>query len=196
MAALHEFDAVIEVMGWDEAFLAVETDDPEAAARQIADRVRARTRLDCTVGIGRNKLQAKLATGFGKPAGIFRLTDDNWFEVLGDLPTGVLWGIGAKTAARLAKLDIATCASSRRPTRASWPRSSARPPGHGWCRSRAAWIPRRSMTRRTWPGPGAGRLPSSRICRTGRKCAMRSRGWPGSWRPMYPVTSGRWSAWW
>jgi nucleotidyltransferase/DNA polymerase involved in DNA repair len=108
MAALHEFDAVIEVMGWDEAFLALETDDPEAAARQIADRVRARTRLDCTVGIGRNKLQAKLATGFGKPAGIFRLTDDNWFEVLGDLPTGVLWGIGAKTAARLAKLDIGT----------------------------------------------------------------------------------------
>jgi nucleotidyltransferase/DNA polymerase involved in DNA repair len=108
MAALHEFDAVIEVMGWDEAFLALETDDPEAAARQIADRVRARTRLDCTVGIGRNKLQAKLATGFGKPAGIFRLTDDNWFEVLGDLPTGALWGIGAKTAARLAKLDIGT----------------------------------------------------------------------------------------
>jgi nucleotidyltransferase/DNA polymerase involved in DNA repair len=108
MAALREFDAVVQVMGWDEAFLAVETDDPETAARQIADRVRARTRLECTVGIGQNKLQAKLGTGFGKPAGIFRLTGDNWFEVLGDLPTGVLWGIGAKTAARLAKLGIGT----------------------------------------------------------------------------------------
>ena len=108
MAALREFDAVVEVMGWDEAFLAVETDDPEQVARQIADRVRARTRLDATVGIGQNKLQAKLATGFGKPAGIFRLTGDNWFEVLGGLPPDALWGIGAKTAARLAKLGIGT----------------------------------------------------------------------------------------
>ena len=108
MAALREIDAVVEVMGWDEAFLAVETDDPEQAARQIADRVRARTRLDATVGIGQNKLQAKLATGFGKPAGIFRLTGDNWFEMLGGLPPDALWGIGAKTAARLAKLGIGT----------------------------------------------------------------------------------------
>jgi DNA polymerase-4 len=108
MAVLREFDAVVEVMGSDEAFLAVETDDPEAVARDIAGRVRARTRLDCSVGIGQNKLQAKLATGFGKPAGIFRLTAGNWFEVLGSLPTDALWGIGAKTAARLAKLGIGT----------------------------------------------------------------------------------------
>ena len=108
MAVLREFDAVVEVMGSDEAFLAVETDDPEAVARDIAGRVRARTRLDCSVGIGQNKLQAKLATGFGKPAGIFRLPAGNWFEVLGSLPTDALWGIGAKTAARLAKLGIGT----------------------------------------------------------------------------------------
>jgi nucleotidyltransferase/DNA polymerase involved in DNA repair len=105
---LLEFDAVVEVMGWDEAFLAVETGDPENVARQIADRVRARTGLACSVGIGQNKLQAKLATGFGKPAGVFRLTGGNWFEVLGVLPTDALWGIGAKTAARLAKLGIGT----------------------------------------------------------------------------------------
>jgi DNA polymerase-4 len=108
MAALREFDAVVEVMGWDEAFLAVETDDPEEAARQIAGRVRARTRLDATVGIGQNKLQAKLATGFGKPAGIFRLTSGNWFEVLGARPPDALWGIGAKTARKLGESGIGT----------------------------------------------------------------------------------------
>ena len=108
MAALREFDAVVEVMGWDEAFLAVETDDPEDAARQIAGRVRARTQLDCSVGIGQNKLQAKLATGFGKPAGIFRLTSGNWFDVLGDLPADALWGIGAKTARKLGESGIGT----------------------------------------------------------------------------------------
>ena len=108
MAVLREFDAVVEVFGWDEAFLEVDSDDPEGVARQIAERVRARTQLDCSVGIGENKLQAKLATGFGKPAGIFRLTHENWYDVLGDRPADALWGIGAKTAGRLAELGIST----------------------------------------------------------------------------------------
>jgi nucleotidyltransferase/DNA polymerase involved in DNA repair len=108
MAALGEFDAVVEVMGWDEAFLAVETEDPEDVARRIQQRVRAATQLDCTVGIGENKLQAKLATGYGKPAGIFRLTHGSWFDVLGGQPTDALWGIGRKTAAKLDALGIGT----------------------------------------------------------------------------------------
>lgn len=108
MAALRGFDAVVEVIGWDEAFLAAYTDDPESVARAVQLRVRETTGLDCTVGIGENKLQAKLATGFGKPGGIFRLTGENWFEVLGDRPTDALWGIGTKTANRLAGLGIDT----------------------------------------------------------------------------------------
>ena len=40
--------------------------------------------------------------------GVFRLTSQNWFEVLGDRPTDALWGIGAKTARRLAVLGIGT----------------------------------------------------------------------------------------
>jgi DNA polymerase IV len=110
MATLAAFDAVLEVAGWDEAFLAADTDDPEALARRIQDRVRAVTSLECTVGIGENKLQAKLAAGFGKPAGIFRLTHESWFTVLGDRPTDALWGVGAKTARRLAALGIHTVA--------------------------------------------------------------------------------------
>jgi DNA polymerase-4 len=108
MAALKEFDAVVEVLGWDEAFLGVETDDPHKLARQIHDRVLHRTDLHCSVGIGDNKLRAKLATDFGKPAGVFQLTRDNWFEIMGERPTDALWGIGAKTARKLAELGIAT----------------------------------------------------------------------------------------
>jgi len=108
MKTLHEVDAVVEVLGWDEAFLAVETDDPEASAREIQQRVRVATDLDCSVGIGENKLQAKLATGFGKPAGIFRLTHASWFAVFGERPTDVLWGIGSKTAKRLSTMGIST----------------------------------------------------------------------------------------
>jgi len=108
MATLEESDAVVEPAGWDEAFLAVETDDPEAAARDVQDRVRASTGLACTVGIGGNKLQAKLATGFGKPAGVFRVTDDTWFDLLGDRTPDALWGIGPKTAKRLAAAGVTT----------------------------------------------------------------------------------------
>jgi DNA polymerase-4 len=108
MATLRSLGVVVEVLGWDEAFLAVDGDDPEAMAREIRDRVRAATGLECTVGIGENKLQAKLATGFGKPAGVFRLTGETWFEVLGDRSTDALWGIGAKTAKRLKGLGIVT----------------------------------------------------------------------------------------
>jgi nucleotidyltransferase/DNA polymerase involved in DNA repair len=110
MAALRGLGHVVEVMGWDEAFVAVDTEDPEATARQIQEVIKAATRLDSSVGIGRNRLQAKLATGFGKPAGMFRLTYDNWFEVLGGRPSDALWGIGRKTAQKLAALGIGTVA--------------------------------------------------------------------------------------
>jgi nucleotidyltransferase/DNA polymerase involved in DNA repair len=110
MAVLRDSGAVVEVLGWDEAFLGLDTEDPEGFARALASRVRAATRLDCTVGIGENKLQAKIATGFGKPAGVFRLTFANWFEILGGRPTDALWGIGAKTAKKLAGLGIGTVA--------------------------------------------------------------------------------------
>ena len=108
MDVLRASEAVVEVLGWDEAFLGVDTPDPEEFARSLASSVRAATQLDCTVGIGENKLQAKIATGFGKPAGVFRLTSASWFSVLGDRPTDALWGIGAKTARKLAGLGIAT----------------------------------------------------------------------------------------
>ena len=108
MTVLRETGCPVEVLGWDEAFLGVEADDPEAFARGLAADVKAATGLDCSVGIGDNKLQAKIATGFGKPAGVYRLTTATWFDVLGERPPDVIWGIGAKTTAKLAALGIVT----------------------------------------------------------------------------------------
>ncbi len=106
MEALRATGYVVEVLGWDEAFVGYDGDDPHSLALQIQRRVHEATSLHCTVGIGDNKLQAKLATGFGKPAGVFRLTSQTWFELLGDSSTEALWGIGAKTAKKLAALNI------------------------------------------------------------------------------------------
>ncbi|HEX6685444.1 MAG TPA: DNA polymerase IV [Candidatus Limnocylindrales bacterium] len=108
MATLREFSDLVEVLGWDEAFLAVDSEDPESVARAIQARVLAVTDLHCTVGIGQNKIQAKLATGFGKPAGVFRITNDTWYEILGERSTDALWGIGSKTAKKLADLGVNT----------------------------------------------------------------------------------------
>jgi nucleotidyltransferase/DNA polymerase involved in DNA repair len=108
MTALRKLGYVTEVLGWDEAFVAVDADDPEAVARRIQRHVKAATQLDCSVGIGENRIQAKLATAVAKPAGIFRLTQQSWFSVLGDQPTSALLGIGGKTERKLAELGIHT----------------------------------------------------------------------------------------
>jgi DNA polymerase-4 len=39
---------------------------------------------------------------------VFRLTSASWFDVLGDRPPDAIWGIGAKTVAKLAGLGIRT----------------------------------------------------------------------------------------
>ncbi|MEO5851769.1 MAG: DNA polymerase IV, partial [Nocardioides sp.] len=106
---------VLEVLGWDEAFLGPgeghsDLGDPAAFAAQIRAAVLAATALHCSVGIGDNKLRAKIATDFGKPRGDFRLIEDNWFAVMGERPTTSLWGIGSKTGRRLAALGLDTVA--------------------------------------------------------------------------------------
>lgn len=108
METLRSLDAVVEVLGWDEAFLGVEGDDPEGCARDVQEAVLSATQLHCSVGIGDNKLRAKIATEFGKPGGVFRLTETNWYAVMADRPTSALWGIGRKTAKRLGNLSIST----------------------------------------------------------------------------------------
>jgi DNA polymerase-4 len=108
MDALRSFGRPVEVAGWDEALLAAEVSDPEALARDIQARVHDRTRLWCTVGIGDNRLQAKLACGFGKPRGVFRITTGSWRDLMAALPTVELWGIGKKTADKLAEMGIRT----------------------------------------------------------------------------------------
>ncbi|PNI07350.1 DNA polymerase IV [Arthrobacter sp. AFG7.2] len=102
--------ATVQVLGWDEAFVGVESEDPESFARDLQHAVLEKTRLHCSVGIGDTLVRAKVATTFGKPAGVFRLTEANWLEVMGSRPTIELWGVGTKVSARLATLGITTVA--------------------------------------------------------------------------------------
>jgi len=114
---VRAMDVVTEVWGWDEAFLATDVDDPEPLAHLVRETVASSTGFTCCVGIGDNKVRAKMATGFAKaPAGslpedapgVFRLTKANWLDVMGDRPTDALWGVGTKTSAKLTELGLTT----------------------------------------------------------------------------------------
>jgi DNA polymerase IV len=107
MGLLRDLGHPVEVWGWDEAYLGL-TADPTEVAEQIRSIVLAETGLSCSVGISDNKQRAKVATGFAKLAGVFALTDANWMSVMADRPVDALWGVGPKTAKKLAALDITT----------------------------------------------------------------------------------------
>jgi DNA polymerase-4 len=109
MSLLRDLGYPVEVWGWDEAYVGVpDGTDPVDVAEQIRTVIAAETGLSCSVGISDNKQRAKVATGFAKPAGIYQLTDANWMAVMADRPVDALWGVGSKTAKKLASLGITT----------------------------------------------------------------------------------------
>ena len=107
MDVLRSFDdVVVQVLGWDEAYVGVSSADPQGLARSMQERVLERTQLWCSIGVGDTKLRAKLGSGFAKPRGVFMLTRDNWSFVMGAQPVDALWGIGTKTARKLHLIGI------------------------------------------------------------------------------------------
>jgi DNA polymerase-4 len=110
MGVLRSFGHPVEVWGWDEAFLGARCDDPQELAHAIRTAVQNRTGLTCAVGIGDTKERAKMATRFAKtaPEHIYRLDSSNWIPVMGNCEPVELWGIGKRTAARLAVHDVRT----------------------------------------------------------------------------------------
>jgi DNA polymerase-4 len=110
MGLLRDLGHPVEVWGWDEAYLGLQPGaaDPSEVAEQIRTVISSETGLSCSVGISDNKQRAKVATGFAKPAGVFALTDANWMTVMADRPVDALWGVGPKTAKKLAALEITT----------------------------------------------------------------------------------------
>ncbi|MGI8727737.1 MAG: DNA polymerase IV [Solirubrobacterales bacterium] len=109
MEVLEEFSDVVEVLGLDEAFVDLTgSPAPKARARQIKLRIRERTRLTCSVGIGPNRIIAKIASDLQKPDGICVLPRERFLEVIGERPARIIPGVGPKTEQRLAAAGIET----------------------------------------------------------------------------------------
>jgi DNA polymerase-4 len=99
----------VEVVGLDEAYLDLSgIDRPKAAARRVKAAVTEATGLGCSIGIGPNKLVAKVASDAEKPDGFVVLSAAEARERFAGARPGLLPGIGPKTAERLERHGIQT----------------------------------------------------------------------------------------
>jgi DNA polymerase IV len=99
----------VEVVGLDEAYLDLSGfDRPRAAAKRVKAAVIDRTRLGCSIGIGPNKLVAKVASDADKPDGFVVLSAEEARGRFGGARPGLIPGIGPKTAERLERRGIST----------------------------------------------------------------------------------------
>jgi DNA polymerase IV len=112
MAVLRDQLDRIEVVGLDEAYLDLTgLDRHRAAARRIKSTVRERTGLVCSIGIGPNKLVAKVASDADKPDGFLELTREEACARFAESSPALIPGIGPKTVARLEQQGIRTLAA-------------------------------------------------------------------------------------
>src|SRR5882762_7034294 len=103
----------VEPFSVDEAFLAVgRADTTLAEARGIAAdlqrRIEERFGLTASIGIGPNKLVAKMAAGVDKPRGLTALDEEGFRNVFWPGDVQSMWGVGPQLAARMRSLGITT----------------------------------------------------------------------------------------
>ncbi|HEY4897804.1 MAG TPA: DNA polymerase IV [Solirubrobacteraceae bacterium] len=111
MGLMREHVERVEVVGLDEAYLDLAgLFSPRAAMRRLIAEIRAATGLTCSVGIGPNKLVAKVASDAEKPAGFVALSREQACARFGASPPSLVPGIGPKTALRLEELGLRTLA--------------------------------------------------------------------------------------
>lgn len=109
MALLREHVERVEVVGLDEAYLDLDgLVAPRAAVRRVVAEIRERTGLTASVGIGPNKLVAKVASDAEKPAGFVVLSREEACARFASASPGLVPGIGPKTVERLREMGIET----------------------------------------------------------------------------------------
>ena len=109
MAIVRRFAPLVEVVGLDEAYLELTgLPAPHAAMRRLRRTISEDTGLNCSVGIGPNKLVAKVASDAEKPGGFVVLSREQARERFKSARCGLVPGIGPKTQERLRALGIET----------------------------------------------------------------------------------------
>lgn len=107
-AVVGRFAEKMQPLSIDEAFAVLPGPDPAATAQAIRAAIRAETGLVASVGLAASKLVAKIASDSGKPDGFVIVEPGGEAAYLAPLPVRKLWGVGPKSAERLAGLSIST----------------------------------------------------------------------------------------
>jgi DNA polymerase-4 len=111
MAIIRRNVETVEVVGLDEVYLELTgLPAPKAGMRRLVAAIRQDTGLTASVGIGPNKLVAKVASDAEKPHGFVVLTREQACGRFAAASCRLIPGIGGKTAERLQSLGVATIA--------------------------------------------------------------------------------------
>jgi DNA polymerase IV (DinB-like DNA polymerase) len=113
MDLLRKYADRFEQWSIDEAFLDVTSRvndyaSAEALARKIKDEILITEKLTCSVGIGPNKLVAKMSSDMNKPNGLTIVREREVEEFLAPLPVRRLLWVGRKTGQKLETLGMRT----------------------------------------------------------------------------------------
>jgi DNA polymerase IV (DinB-like DNA polymerase) len=113
MEIARKYTDKFEQWGLDEAFLDVSArvkDFAEAGAlaKHLKREITEKTRLTCSIGVGPNKLIAKVASDYQKPDGLTIVKEKEAEAFLAPLPVRRLLWVGSKTEAKLKKMGINT----------------------------------------------------------------------------------------
>jgi DNA polymerase-4 len=109
MEILRAHVELVEQLGLDEAYLDLTgLVAPKAAMRRLVAEVRRQTGMSASIGIGPNKVVAKVASDAEKPAGFVVLTREQACARFAQAPPSLVPGIGPRTAERLTALGITT----------------------------------------------------------------------------------------
>ena len=113
MALARAYADRFEQWGIDEAFLDVsekvaDWSEAEVLARRIKQEIKEKEGLTASIGVGPNKLVAKVASDFHKPDGLTIVKEEDTAKFLEPLPVRKLLWVGRKTETKLKELGVNT----------------------------------------------------------------------------------------
>ncbi|MEV5028687.1 DNA polymerase IV [Paenibacillus sp. LPE1-1-1.1] len=112
MAIARQYTPLVEAVSIDECYMDITGSKmfgtPLEIASSLQKRIQSEWTLPCSIGLAPNKLLAKMASDMKKPNGLTVLRIRDVKHVLWDKSCDTLFGIGKKTAEKLAKLNIRT----------------------------------------------------------------------------------------
>ena len=119
MDVMKEYADIFEYVGKDEAYLDVtqkteeDFDIASHVAQQIKNSIRDKLKMTCSVGISPNKLVSKIASDFKKPDGLTVVSPEKVERFLEQLKIRDIPGIGKKTEAKFAEMNLETIGQLR-----------------------------------------------------------------------------------